>query len=41
MVWAPLTLSVDVLPTTGDTSSMLETVEKLEGIHYLKILARE
>ena len=38
---ASLTLSVDVLPTTGDTSSMLETLEKLEGIHYLKILARE
>ena len=38
---ASLTLSVDVLPTTGDTSSMLETIEKLEGFHYLKILARE
>ena len=38
---ASLTLSVDVLPTTGDMSSMLETIEKLEGIHYLKILARE
>ena len=38
---ASLTLSVDVLPTTGDTSSMLETIEKLDGIHYLKILARE
>ena len=38
---ASLTLSVDVLPTTGDTSSMLETIEKLEGIHNLKILARE
>ena len=38
---ASLTLSVDVLPTTGDTSSMLETIENLEVIHYLKILARE
>ena len=38
---ASLTLSVDVLPTTGDTSAMLETIEKLQGIHYLKILARE
>lgn len=38
---ASLTLSVDVLPTTGDTSAMLEKIEKLEGIHYLKILARE
>ncbi len=38
---ASLTLSVDVLPTTGDTSAMLATIEGLEGIHYLKILARE
>ena len=38
---ASLTLSVDVLPTTGDTSAMLETIEKLQGIYYLKILARE
>ena len=38
---ASLTLSVDVLPTTGDTSAMLETIEKLQGIHYLKRLARE
>ena len=38
---ASLTLSVDLLPTTGDTSAMLETIEKLQGIHYLKILARE
>ena len=38
---ASLTLSVDVLPTTGDTSAMLAEIEKLEGVHYLKILARE
>ena len=38
---ASLTLSADVLPTTGDTSAMLAEIEKLEGIHYLKILARE
>ena len=38
---ASLTLSVDVLPTTGDTSAMLAEIGKLEGIHYLKILARE
>ncbi|MCI8549458.1 MAG: ACT domain-containing protein [Lachnospiraceae bacterium] len=38
---ASLTLSIDVLETTGDTSSMLETIERLEGIHYLKILGRE
>ncbi len=38
---ASLTLSIDVLPITGDTSFMLEGIERLEGIHYLKILGRE
>ena len=38
---ASLTLSVDVLPETGDVSQMTETIEEHEGIHYLKILARE
>lgn len=38
---ASLTLSVEVLPETGDISSMIETIETKEGIHYLKILARE
>lgn len=38
---ASLTLSVDVLPTTGDVSSMIEQIEGRQGVHYLKILARE
>ena len=38
---ASLTLSVEILPNTGDLSSMVEEIEKLEGIQYLKILARE
>lgn len=38
---ASLTLSVDVLPTTGDISSMIEEIEGKQGVHYLKILARE
>ena len=38
---ASLTLSVEILPNTGDLSSMVEAIEKLEGIQYLKILARE
>lgn len=38
---ASLTLSVDVLPTTGDVSSMIEEIESRQGVHYLKILARE
>lgn len=38
---ASLTLSVEVLPNTGDVSEMIETIEKQSGIQYLKILARE
>ncbi len=38
---ASLTLSVDVLPNTGDVSLMVENIEQQDGIHYLKILARE
>ena len=38
---ALLTLSVAGLADTGDISQMLEAIEQLEGIHYLKILARE
>lgn len=38
---ASLTLSVEVLPDTGDCSQMVEEIEGKPGIHYLKILARE
>ncbi|MCD7813766.1 MAG: ACT domain-containing protein [Lachnospiraceae bacterium] len=38
---AMLTLSIEVLPATGDLSSMIETIEAKEGVQYLKILARE
>lgn len=38
---ASLTLSVDVLPETGDVSEMVEVMEKIQGIQYVKILARE
>ena len=38
---ASLTLSVDVLNETGDISQMVDTSEQQQGIHYLKILARE
>ncbi|RDU23606.1 ACT domain-containing protein [Anaerosacchariphilus polymeriproducens] len=38
---ASVTLSVDILPTTGDVSNMIEEIEEKEGIHYLKIIARE
>lgn len=38
---ASLTLSVDILSETGDSSSMIEEIEHLSGVHYLKILSRE
>lgn len=38
---ASLTLSVEVLPDTKNVSHMVENIEQQEGIHYLKILARE
>lgn len=38
---ASLTLSVEVLPTTGDLSAMVEAIEEAQGVHYLKILGRE
>lgn len=38
---ASLTLSVEVLPGTGDVSGMVDDIEQKAGVHYLKILARE
>lgn len=38
---AMLTISVEVLPTTEDPANMIETIERKQGIQYLKILARE
>ena len=38
---ATLTLSVEVRENTGNVSSMREELEVLDGIHYVKILARE
>ncbi len=38
---ASLSISVQVLPTTGDVSEMLETLEKKQGVHYVKVLAKE
>lgn len=38
---ASLTLSIEVLPTTGDVSSMIQKIEEQKGVHYLKILGRE
>ncbi len=38
---ASLTLSVDILPETGDTSKMFSDMESLSGVSYIKILSRE
>lgn len=38
---ASLTLSVEILPTTLNAAEMIHNIEQLDGIHYLKILARE
>ena len=38
---ASLTLSIEVQPTTGDVSAMIEKIEDQQGVHYLKILGRE
>lgn len=37
---ASLTISVEILPGAGDSSEMITQIEKLEGVRYLKILAR-
>lgn len=38
---ATLTLSVEVKSNTGNVSRMVEEIEDHQGIHYVKILARE
>lgn len=38
---ATLTLSVEVLSTTGNISEMVEELEQHDGVHYLKIVGRE
>ena len=38
---ATLTLSVEIRENTGNVSGMIDELENLNGIHYVKILARE
>jgi chorismate mutase len=38
---ALVTLSVQVMPATGDVEQLFGEIRSLNGIHYLKILARE
>ena len=36
-----LTISVEILSTTGNISDMINEIENNEGVHYLKIVGRE
>ena len=38
---ASLSLSVQVLPTTSDVSKMIEAMEDMQGVHNVKIVARD
>ncbi len=38
---ATLTLSIDILPETGDVDEMVNVIESETGIHYVKIIGRE
>lgn len=38
---ASLSISVQVLPATGDMSQMLEQLERQPGVHSVKVMAKE
>ncbi|MDY4835846.1 MAG: ACT domain-containing protein [Frisingicoccus sp.] len=38
---ASITLSLEILNTTGDVSKLIDALEETQGVHYLKILSRE
>ncbi len=38
---ATISLSIEVLPTTGDVKELLAEVDDYDGVHHVKILARE
>ena len=38
---ASLSISVQVLPATGNMAQMLDTLEQMQGVHYVKVLAKE
>jgi len=38
---ALLTLSVEILPQSDSTSVMIEAIEVMDGIHYVKLVSRE
>lgn len=38
---ASLTLSMEILPATGDFTALVEEMDALQGVHDIKILGRE
>lgn len=38
---ASLSISIQILQTTGDVSEMIEAMENKNGVHHVKILAKE
>lgn len=38
---ASLSISIQILKTTGNVSQMIEEMEKQKGVHHVKILAKE
>lgn len=38
---ASLTLSIQILENTGDVSQMIESMERHEGVHHVRIRAKE
>ena len=38
---ASLTLGVEILPQTAEVASLIEMMERTQGVHYVKILGRE
>jgi chorismate mutase len=38
---ANLTISIEILPATLDVETLIDSIELFEGIHHVKILARE
>ncbi|NDL67640.1 ACT domain-containing protein [Anaerotalea alkaliphila] len=38
---ADISLSVEILPNTGEVQELINEIETFEGIHQIKILARE
>ena len=38
---ASITLGIELQPQSGDISEMIDSMQKTEGVHYIKILGRE